>query len=379
MQIKSIEPTPSPHSMKINLDQKVSKGGTYTLERCEDAPDYVKQILTIEGVKSIFQVADFLAIDRDPKVEWLHILPRVREVFGEGTAAESPRGTTPSSEEAYGEVKVFLQTFRSLPIQLKLISSGEEKRYPLPEQFAKAVMEAQSSSANMVMERKWEERGVRYGDFDEVGAEAAQEVVAAYDDKRLQELIKQAFAQGPGEPAPEMRPSYPVTVEMMKDPDWKKRFAALEQMNPTLDDLPVLAQALTDEKTTIRRLAVAYLGGIEEKEVLPHLLKALKDSSVTVRRTAGDCLSDLGDPKAIPAMIESLQDKSRLVRWRAAMFLYETGDESAIAALREAQQDPEFEVAMQARMALERIEKGAEASGSVWRQMTNRNQSKENI
>ncbi|SFS33348.1 conserved virulence factor C family protein [Marininema halotolerans] len=378
MQIKSIEPTPSPHSMKVNLDQKVSKGATYTVDRSEDAPEYVKHILAIQGVKSIFHVADFLAIDRDPKVEWQQILPQVREIFGEKSSAKSSEeGTSSSTEEAFGEVKVFLQTFRGLPIQLKLVSFGEEKRYSLPERFAKAVMEAQSASANMVMERKWEERGVRYGEWDEVGNEAVQEIAAAYDDARLQELIKQAFAQGPGDASPMKRHSYPVTLEMMEDPDWRKRYAALEQMNPTLSDLPVLSQALSDEKATIRRLAVAYLGSIEEKEVLPLLLKAMHDPSVTVRRTAGDCLSDLGDPEATPVMIEALRDPSRLVRWRAAMFLYESGDTRAISALSDAQNDSEFEVAMQARMALERIEKGDEASGSVWRQMTNRNQSSE--
>ncbi|HEU5139418.1 MAG TPA: virulence factor, partial [Bacillales bacterium] len=43
---------------------------------------------------------------------------------------------------------------------------------------------------------------------------------------------------------------------------------------------------------------------------------------------------------------------------------------SAIAALREAQDDPEFEVSLQVKMALERIEKGKSAEGSVWKQMT---------
>ncbi len=60
-------------------------------------------------------------------------------------------------------------------------------------------------------------------------------------------------------------------------------------------------------------------------------------------------------------MIKSLKDPSKLVRWRAAMFLFELGDESAIPALKAAQDDPEFEVAMQARLALERIEGGEEA------------------
>ncbi|GAA3327103.1 hypothetical protein GCM10020331_065740 [Ectobacillus funiculus] len=105
--------------------------------------------------------------------------------------------------------------------------------------------------------------------------------------------------------------------------------------------------------------------------MLPLLYDAMNDKSVTVRRTAGDCLSDIGDEEAMPVMTQALKDPSKLVRWRAAMFfLYESGDESALPALREAQDDPEFEVAMQARLAIERIEGGEEAKGSVWKQMT---------
>ena len=50
--------------------------------------------------------------------------------------------------------------------------------------------------------------------------------------------------------------------------------------------------------------------------------------------------------------------------------LYELGDESALPALREAQNDREFEVAMQIRQAIERIESGKVGQGPVWRQMT---------
>ena len=69
-------------------------------------------------------------------------------------------------------------------------------------------------------------------------------------------------------------------------------------------------------------------------------------------------------------MIKALKDPSKLVRWRAAMFLYEVGDESALPALKEAENDPEFEVSLQIKMAIERIEYGEEAKGSVWKQMT---------
>jgi HEAT repeat protein len=103
---------------------------------------------------------------------------------------------------------------------------------------------------------------------------------------------------------------------------------------------------------------------------MPYLFEALRDKSVSVRRTAGDTLSDWGDPAATGPMIEALRDPNKLVRWRAARFLYEAGDESAVEALREAAKDAEFEIQLQAQIALERIERGEEAAGSVWQQMT---------
>ncbi|MCI3987568.1 virulence factor, partial [Bacillus vallismortis] len=39
-------------------------------------------------------------------------------------------------------------------------------------------------------------------------------------------------------------------------------------------------------------------------------------------------------------------------------------------ALRAAEDDPEFDVSLQVKMALERIEHGEEAKGSVWKHMT---------
>lgn len=114
-----------------------------------------------------------------------------------------------------------------------------------------------------------------------------------------------------------------------------------------------------------------YLGDLRESPAaLPLLIRGLRDKSASVRRTAGDTLSDLGDAGATGAMIEALKDRNKLVRWRAARFLYEVGDESALEALEEAAQDAEFEIKLQAQIALERIRRGEEAAGSVWQQMT---------
>ncbi|MBB6175695.1 hypothetical protein HNQ82_000506 [Anoxybacillus tengchongensis] len=369
MKIQSIEPTPSPNTMKVLLDEELPFGTSYNYKpgQAAHAPAIIQQLLQIEGVKGIYHVADFLAVERHAKYDWKPILTKVREVFGE--QVDEIQDNEPVRNEHFGEVKVYVQMLYGLPMQVKLTDGHEERRVGLPQPFVDAVLEAQKHAGNIVMERKWVEKGVRYGTFEEIGAEIVEELSAAYPLERLERFVHM-FKQGE-QAKTQKRTSFQVTEQMLDDQDWTKRYAALEQMGePTENDLPVLAKALKDEKVAIRRLATAYLGMIGGKSVLPYLYEALKDSAVSVRRTAGDCLSDIGDMEAIPVMVEALKDASKLVRWRAAMFLYENGDESVLPALKAAENDPEFEVSMQVKMAIERIEGGEEAKGSVWKQMT---------
>jgi len=368
VEIKSIEPTPSPNTMKIILNQELEAGirNNYNKENMKEAPPKIQAILQIEGVKGVYHVADFLAVERNAKYDWKDILSRVRQVFGE---AKETNIEERKLIDDFGEVQVQVQFFKDIPLQVKLTDGTEEKRYGLPERFIEAMKKAQLEDDNYILLRKWVDQGVRYGDFDEIGHDIVEELNAAYPDERLNHLVNRA--RNPEYAKTVKRTKIKVTLDMLDDPDWKKRYQLLEQMpDPTLEDLPVLEKALEDEKASIRRLATVYLGMIEDVKVLPYLYKALKDKSVTVRRTAGDCLSDLGFKEAIPKMTEALKDDSKLVRWRAAMFLYEVGDETALPALKEAENDPEFEVALQVKMAIERIEGGSEAKGSVWKQMT---------
>jgi hypothetical protein len=375
MHITSIEPTPSPNTMKLTLSENLGEGArnNYTEKNKMEAPSYIQALFEIEGVKGIYHVADFIAIDRHPKVDWKSILPQVRAVFGEDVEAQTENK---KGNDHFGEVNVFVQTFKGIPMQIKVTDGEQEKREGLPERFAEAIANAQKPDDNVVMERKWVEKGVRYGELDDVAKEVADELSAAYSKERLKSLV--AMANGVQDIQAEWRERFvDVTIDMLEQKDWRDRYAALERMDPKEKDIPILEKALNDEKASIRRLATVYFGMIETKEVLPYLYKALKDTSVTVRRTAGDCLSDLGNENAIPAMIEALKDKNKLVRWRAAMFLYEVGDARAIAALKQAENDPEFEVALQVKMALERIEGGKAAKGSVWKQMTESRKSNE--
>lgn len=378
MRIVSIEPTPSPNSMKINLDESLPKGVKRTYTAKDTAvPAAFRHILDIPGVTSVFHTADFIAVDRTPKGDWEAILSRVRAILGSDEAGVGDAGAEALLADSFGEATVLVQMFRFIPMQIRVRAGTEEARRALPERFVQAAMKAGSASPNLIKERVLEEIGVRYGDLQEIADQVVQEIDASYSDDRLEELVKAAEASGTeGAPAPIPPKEELPLKEVQKrldDPDWKTRYAALQQMKPTPEKLPLLAKALQDPQSSVRRLAAVYIGDIREPEALPYLFQALKDDSVSVRRTAGDTLSDIGDPAAIGPMTEALRDKNKLVRWRAARFLYETGDDSALPALREAANDTEFEIRMQINMAIERIEGGNAAEGSVWQQMTRRN------
>ncbi|MBB6447114.1 conserved virulence factor C family protein [Bacillus benzoevorans] len=368
MKIISIEPTPSPNTMKINLNEELPMGKShnYKKESKVGAPEVVQKILEIDGVKGVYHVADFLAVERNPRFDWREILSQIKRAFGTDETDDNERSQT--MDDHFGEIKAQVLMYKGVPVQIKLTDGTEEKRFGLPENFANATLKVQGLNDNYVLVRRWKDFGVRYGEMDQIGAEMLEELLAAYPPERLEEIIKEA--QNPDNQAV-VKQRKKVSIEDFNQPDWRKRYQLLEQMpDPTTEDLPMLEKALGDEKASIRRLAAVYLGMIKDKTVLPYLYRALKDRSVTVRRTAGDCLSDLGYPEAMQTMMEALRDESKLVRWRAAMFLYEVGDESVLPALKAAEQDPEFEVSLQVKLAMSRIEQGEEAKGSVWKQMT---------
>ncbi|QGQ98858.1 virulence factor [Paenibacillus psychroresistens] len=390
MKIISMEPTPSPNSMKLNLDVRLPDGIQYTFTQSnkQSAPEYGQKLLSIPDVSSYFQTADFIALDRLSRGSWQLILEKAREILGksdsikpnqlEPSAAPSTAAlSSDASDSGFGEIKVLIQMFRQIPMQIRVSTGLEEKRAALPERFIKAATEAGLASPNLIQERKLVEYGIRYGELQDVLEQILNELEATYVDEQLTQLVTEATkATYQASDSPLQLSSKSTSLAdlsaALENEDWHKRYAALKSLRPTMEALPLLAQALDDPHISVRRMAAVYIGDIKEPEVLPYLYKALVDRSPAVRRTAGDTLSDLGDPAAIGAMTQALKDTSKIVRWRAARFLYEVGDESAIPSLREALEDSEFEIRMQVKLALERIEGGEAAVGSVWQQMTNR-------
>lgn len=370
LKIVTIEPTPSPNSMKVVVDEELpfGKSFNYTKENIEEAPSEIQEILKIEGVKGVYRVLDFLAVERNAKYQWETILSQVRNALGDQTEEVEQKEQV---ADHYGEVFVHVQMFRGLPLQIKVFDSSGEHRISTGERFVNAFhqIKVDKTDENYIFERKWADFGIRYGDKEEIAQSVLKEIEATYPDERIARIVEAANAK-----KQEAVKRKKITVEEFEVEDWKDRFQMLDQIpDPDLDDLPLLEKALEDEQMSIRRLATVYLGMIEDKAVVPLLVRALKDKSAAVRRTAGDCMSDLGFVEFEPAMMEALKDKNKLVRWRAAMFLYESGTERSLPALRDAENDPEFEVKLQVKMAIARIEQGEEAKGSVWKQMMERN------
>ncbi|UQZ33545.1 virulence factor [Paenibacillus sp. PK3_47] len=377
MKITFIEPTPSPNTMKLHLDESLEPGirRTYTPESQRTAPAWARDMLGIPGVTSIYHAADFAALERKGSADWAAILREVQSRFGaDGLSADFD----PADENAgahFGESQVFVQMFRGIPIQIRVKTGAHEERISLASRFTQAVTDV--ASAVLIKERKLSDYGVRYGEPAEIAREVEQELEAAYPQERLDSLVQQAIAHGTAGEFIEQRrkKEQAELLRDLKDEDWRVRYAALEDLEPAAALLPELRAALHDPKLHIRRLAVVYLGDIRTPEAMELLYEAMGDSSPAVRRTAGDTLSDIGDPAATPVMTAALTDASKLVRWRAARFLYEVGTADAQEALTLAAEDPEFEVGLQARMALERISSGEEAAGTVWQQMSERRRS----
>ncbi|MBT2582104.1 conserved virulence factor C family protein [Planococcus sp. ISL-109] len=366
MKILAIEPTPSPNTMKVIIDQELpfGKSHNYKKDQLEGAPKEVQEILATDGVKGVYHVADFLAVERISKFDWEGILADVRRVFGEGNGSQEEL----EIDEHFGEVYVHVQEFKGIPLQVKVFDSHSEERFAMSERFVSAMNRVMDpNDENFIFQRKWADYGVRYGEKAEIGKNIVEEIEAAYPDERLEALTSKTETS---EATGTVR-KRKVSLEEFDAPDWETRFQLLGQLvEADLDDLPLLGKALEDDKMSIRRQAAIYLGDIDDEAVVPYAERAMKDKSWAVRRTAGDTISDLGFEAFEPIMIDTLKDKNKLVRWRAAMFLYETGTEAALPALKDAENDPEFEVKLQIKMAIARIEQGDEAKGSVWKQMT---------
>ncbi|HZG78105.1 MAG TPA: NifU N-terminal domain-containing protein, partial [Paenibacillus sp.] len=117
MKLLTIEPTPSPNAMKLNLDEALPSGLKYAYdsEHAALAPAHLRALLEIEGVKSVYHAADFIALEREASADWRAVLAAVREAFGAaGTGGAGDAAAAAGGAFAYGEAHVLVQMFRGI-------------------------------------------------------------------------------------------------------------------------------------------------------------------------------------------------------------------------------------------------------------------------
>lgn len=371
MRLKSIETTPNPNSMKLNLDQSVGQTATYTAKDAGSCPEYVEQLLNIDGVQSVFVCSDFITMNRDPRNDWKPILDKATHLLS-GSSDASKADTNLDEQRVHGEtlgqVGVFVQTFRAIPIQVKVVDAEGETRIALDKGYSDAAQLVQEKSgADYLKERYWKDLGVRYGTREEVAAEVVEEISGAVDEQQIASLIANALGESK-EPSAE-RQMDAIKADLSNQ-DWHKRLAAVQELGTADDAVRLLIDALSDAQPQVRRFSAAALGASGSAHAVAPLAKALlEDNSVAVRRTAGDALSDLGDVSAQPAACKALSDPNKLVRWRAARFLADVGTDEALPMLQQAGDDPEFEVRLEIQAAIQRISGGKDGSMPAWKKI----------
>lgn len=391
MQLRSIETTPSPHCIKLNLNEVISaKALTFQQSTTTpNAPAFVQHLLAIESVQSVFLFQDFITLTRKGNADWQTILAKAADIIGMAEDADrtllfqfsQPPVTATSANltngqpaSNFGDVEVAVQVFRAIPVQVRAISAdGQQARVALPDRFSQALQRAiDATKANYVAERRWQPYQSPAGSPHEVARLVADEIVNLIDEDELTR-IETAAISNYTEPEQSNAPDrQQALLTELRHPNWEHRLKALQQLEVKPETLHQVLTLLSDEQSTIRRWAAALLGasGMEEA-VEPLCWLAKSDPSAIVRRTAGDALSDLGDVAAMATMTQALADPSKLVRWRAARFLNEMGDSSAVDALHQAiKSETEFDVRIEMMAALERIEGGGDTLLPMWQRIT---------
>lgn len=83
MKIVTIDPTPNPNSMRIVVDTELPSGTShnFTKRDAESAPEPLASLLNINGIRGIYHVMNFMAVERSGDVEWKEILADVKAII----------------------------------------------------------------------------------------------------------------------------------------------------------------------------------------------------------------------------------------------------------------------------------------------------------
>jgi hypothetical protein len=76
----TVAPTPNPNAMKFTVGEPVGGPGTYSRG---DQPEeqYLAELLSLDGVTSIFLTADFVTISKTGDGSWDEIVPEATAIL----------------------------------------------------------------------------------------------------------------------------------------------------------------------------------------------------------------------------------------------------------------------------------------------------------
>jgi hypothetical protein len=146
----SIDTTPNPNSMKLSLSAGLGISGTFTKDNTPCDHITVQQLLDIQGVVSVFITASFLTLNRDPRVAWPPILEAAQKIFG-GQVQPNPQDEQHVTANLEGQVKVLVQTFRQIPIQVKVTDGVQEERIGLPSRFGNTAGDSRHAWGQIIL------------------------------------------------------------------------------------------------------------------------------------------------------------------------------------------------------------------------------------
>ena len=193
MHLKSVETTPNPNSMKLNLDGNVGAAVTYTSTDKSACPKFISDLLGITGIQSVFACQDFLTLNKDPRCNWQNILREAKAIMSGESTSEPAGNNRQEHAEPLGQVQLLVQTFRGIPIQIKAVDPTGETRSSMGERFNEAAQYIQCQlSSDYLKERHWADHGIRYGTREEVVEQLKDELNGIFDAARLEQTKTEA-------------------------------------------------------------------------------------------------------------------------------------------------------------------------------------------
>jgi len=140
-----IQETPNPNSLKFVPGKKVSNVGSIELKKKEETKnELLRNILSINGVKSIFLGDDFLSVNKDEKNEWEDIkhivISLINEFYADGKNIILEKAKEDKENQDYKEIEKQIIKILETKIKPAVARDGGDIKFV---EFKKGVVTVQ--------------------------------------------------------------------------------------------------------------------------------------------------------------------------------------------------------------------------------------------